>query len=109
MTQRQSFSVLVVAAIVALAIVASATVLVALHDLDAAAYATLVGSAMTATGLGGIQLGQKALNGGPTVDLERLARTSPEVAAQFAAGGGMPSYPSAAQPSGDPPQSPPAP
>lgn len=101
MTQRQSFSTLVLAALVVLTIIASATVLVALHDLDSASYATLVGSAVTATGIGGIQLGQRAINGGPTSDLERLAKISPETAAQVIASGGHSPPPSSAPPSGD--------
>ena len=84
MTQRQSYYTLVIAAVVALAILASATVLVALHDLDPTAYATLVGSALTATGLAGSQLGQKAINGGPTIDLERLSKINPEAATALA-------------------------
>lgn len=96
MTQRQSFGTLLVAALVALGIIGSATVLVALGDLDSAAYATLVGSALTATGIGGIQLGNRAINGGPTVDLERMAKISPDVAQTLAANLPQATYPTPA-------------
>ena len=109
MTQRQSFQVLIVAAIVAMAIIASATALVALHDLDAAAYATLLSAALTATGFGSLQLGQKALNGGVTADLERLAKVSPDLAQTVASQSNGPPSPPSAPPSGDPPTSEPNP
>lgn len=101
MTQRQSFGTLLLAALVALGIIGSATVLVALGDLDSAAYATLVGSALTATGIGGIQLGNKAINGGPVVDLERMAKISESVAQTIANSAPPPASPTAAPPSGE--------
>ena len=108
MTQRQSFGTLLLAALVALGIIGSATVLVALGDLDSAAYATLVGSALTATGIGGIQLGNKAINGGPVVDLERMAKISPDVAQTLANYVPPPASPTVAPPSGEPHDTPPA-
>ena len=87
---------LIIAAVVALVIIGSATVLVAMHDLDAAAYTSLVATALTATGLGGIQLGNKAINGGTTYDFERLARNSPDIASQVANNVGAPPYPASA-------------
>lgn len=79
-TQRQSFLVLIVYAVVVLAIITAAAVLCALSKLDAAAFTALVGTAVGVIGIHGAQFGTSALNGGPKADMTRVAE------AQVAAG-----------------------
>lgn len=78
MTQKQSFAVLVVHAIVALSILLAATVLCYSGKLDASAVVGLFGTAIALLGVNSGQLGQQIINGGPKPNYDKLAVNDPE-------------------------------
>ena len=83
MTQRQSFGVLVAHALIALALIISASVLAALHVLDASAVTAIFGAVLGFAGGAGIAQGAAIINGGPKPDLTKLAATDPEAVARL--------------------------
>lgn len=77
MTQRQSFAVLVVHAVVALSILLAATILCYAGKLDASAVVGLFGTAIALLGVNSGQLGQQIINGGPKPNYDKLGQNDP--------------------------------
>lgn len=77
MTQRQSFAVLVVHALVAIAVLSAATVLCYSGKLDSSAVIALFGTAIGLLGANGQALATQAINGGPKPDYNKLAQSNP--------------------------------
>lgn len=86
MTQRQSFAVLVVHGVVALAILLAATVLCYAGKLDASALVGLFGTAIALLGVNGAQLGSQIVNGGPKPNYDKLAKSDPAELGRVLAG-----------------------
>lgn len=88
MTQRQSFALLIAHMLLALGILAAATVLCAIGKLQADAVIALFGAAVGLLGGNAQSLGQAAINGGPKPDLTKLAEQgSPKLAASLSGRG----------------------
>lgn len=77
MTQRQSFAVLVVHGLVAVAVLAAATLLCYSGKLDSGAVIALFGTAIGLLGANGQTLATQAINGGPKPDYNKLAQSNP--------------------------------
>lgn len=77
MTQRQSFAVLVVHGLVAVAVLTAATILCYAGKLDSGAVIALFGTAIGLLGANGQTLATQAINGGPKPDYNKLATTNP--------------------------------
>lgn len=86
MTQRQSFAVLVLHAVVALSILLAATVLCYSGKLDASAVVGLFGTAIALVGVSSSQFSQQVTNGGPKPDYTKLALSNPDELARVLAG-----------------------
>ena len=83
-TQRQSLIALLAQVSVAVLALIGATVLCAMDKIDGAALTALYGGAIAAASGAAAATARAAINGGPTVDLVKLSKESPDVAARYA-------------------------
>ena len=83
MTQRQSFGILVSHAVIALALIATTTVLGALGTLDASAVTAIFGAVLGFAGGAGIAQGAAIINGGTKPDLLKLSASDPATLAAY--------------------------
>lgn len=83
MTQRQSFGVLVMQGMIALAVIASVSVLGWAKVLSGEAVTGIIGAVLGLAGGASVAQSASIINGGPKPDWAKLAGTNPELIAQM--------------------------